>query len=103
MEKKITKKHYSLYEAMLKLKTPDEVRRFMRDLCTPAELRTFEGRWLVAQLLYDGDYSYRKINEETGVSSTTVTRVARFLNEEEYQGYKIVLDRLKKGGKNDRK
>jgi len=29
------------------------------------------------------------------VSTTTVTRVARFLAQEQHQGYRLVLDRLK--------
>ncbi|MFC1659380.1 YerC/YecD family TrpR-related protein [Pseudomonadota bacterium] len=103
VEKKSSKNYCPLNEAILKLKTSDEVRRFLRDLCTPSEIKAFEERWTVAQLLYDGSFSYCKINEMTGTSTTTITRVARFLNKEEYQGYKLVLDRLKKRGKNDRK
>jgi uncharacterized protein YerC len=31
----------------------------------------------------------------TGASTTTVTRVARFLSQEPWQGYRTILDRLK--------
>jgi len=88
-------KYSSLYEALLKLKTPQEAERFLKDLCTPSELGDLKERWLVAQMLAGGA-SYRKVNESTGVSATTVGRVARFLNDEDYKGYKLILERLKK-------
>jgi uncharacterized protein YerC len=50
--------------------------------------------------LDSGDFSYREIREITGSSTTTVTRVARFLNDEQYGGYKNLLRKMKKGGKN---
>ena len=52
-------------------------------------------RWHVARLLDAGELSYREIHDETGVSTTTITRVARFLEQEPNQGYRLVLDRLK--------
>ena len=88
-------KYASLYDAFLKLKTPDETERFLKDLCTPSELRDLKERWLAAQMLSRGA-SYRAVNESTGISTATVGRVARFLNDEEYQGYQLILGRLKK-------
>lgn len=85
----------SLYKALLSLKNEIEAERFLKDICTPGELRDLNERWLVAQMLSDGA-SYRQINELTGISTTTVGRVARFLNEESYQGYKLILERVKK-------
>ena len=85
----------SLYKAVLSLKNEIEAERFLKDICTPGELRDLNERWLVAQMLSDGA-SYRQINELTGISTTTVGRVARFLNEESYQGYKLILERVKK-------
>jgi len=85
----------SLEEAFLNLETPDEVSRFLLDLCTPAEIEALTHRWWVAQLLDDKDMSYREINENTGASVTTVTRVARFLNEEKNRGYRLALDRCR--------
>ncbi len=79
--------------AIQSLRTPDELLRFLTDLCTPAELRALVARWQVAKLLDAGALSYRDISEKTGASTTTVGRVARFLNEESYQGYRIALDR----------
>ncbi len=69
--------------------------RFLVDLCTPAELRALSERWAVAKLLDEGELSYRDIREKTGVSTTTIGRVARFLKDEPHQGYRIILDRLK--------
>jgi len=70
------------------------------DLCTPAELRALAERWHVAKLLDAGEQSYRDINALTGISTTTIGRVARFLKDEPHQGYRAVLDRLQ-GQKND--
>lgn len=71
-----------------------EMERFLIDLCTPAELRALSERWHVARLLDGTDMSYRDINANTGVSTTTIGRVARFLKDEPHQGYRAVLDRL---------
>jgi TrpR-related protein YerC/YecD len=85
-----------LFRAVLALETMEECRRFFLDLATPSELNALAERWHVAQLLDDGELSYREIHEQTGVSTTTITRVARFLGHEPNRGYRLVLDRLKK-------
>lgn len=84
----------ALSEALTKLETAEEMRRFLVDLCTPAELRALSERLHVARLLNDTDMSYRDISSKTGVSTTTIGRVARFLKDEPHQGYRIVLDRI---------
>jgi TrpR-related protein YerC/YecD len=84
-----------LASALLLLQTSDEVQLFLRDLLTPGEIKTLSERWRVAQLLSEGSHSYREISERTGASTTTVTRVSRFLSQEPWQGYQIVLDRQK--------
>lgn len=83
-----------LFQAFLELKSSQEVRDFLSDLCTPAEVRAFVERWRVARLLDRGGLSYREIAERAGASPTTVVRVARFLKEMPYKGYRLVLDRL---------
>ena len=83
-----------LEDALLSLKTPEELKIFLKDIATPAELREFEARWQIAQLLDGGDLSYRDIAKKTEASITTVTRVARFLKDEDYGGYRLVLDRF---------
>ena len=84
-----------LFEALLQLETTEEVLLFFKDLCTPQEINSLKERWRVCQLLEKGDLSYRDIHALTGASLTTIGRVARFLNTEPYQGYKIVLNKLK--------
>jgi TrpR-related protein YerC/YecD len=81
-----------LFNAVLQLETLDECRAFFQDLCTPAELQAMKDRWVVAELLADG-LTYRQIRDRTGVSVTTVGRVARCLAEEP-AGYAAVLRRL---------
>jgi TrpR-related protein YerC/YecD len=85
----------NLNEVLLLLKNKNEVSDFLKDLCTPAELKALEERWAVAQLLYEDELSYREIAAKLKTSTTTVTRVARFLSSEPYQGYKRVLKRIK--------
>ncbi|MGL4391832.1 MAG: YerC/YecD family TrpR-related protein [Fusobacteriaceae bacterium] len=88
-------KYFSLTDALLQLKTEKEVKNFLSDLCTPAEIKSFNERWLIAQMHDEGGKTYREIQKETGASTTTIGRVARFLYDEKYKGYKIVLKRLK--------
>ena len=85
----------ALCDALLALDSPDDARRFLTDLCTPAEIRALSERWHVARLLDAGGKSYRDISEQTGVSTATIVRVARFLRDEPHQGYRAVLDRTK--------
>jgi TrpR-related protein YerC/YecD len=82
----------SLSEALLSLQSTQEVRQFLEDLCTPAEVEAMVDRWRVAQLVDQG-YTYRDIREMTEVSVTTIGRVARFM-EHGTGGYRTVLDRL---------
>ncbi len=83
-----------LARALTLLETEEEARRFLLDLATPGEIAALAERWRVARLLASGEKSYREISAETGVSTTTVTRVARFLSQEPHQGYRLVLDRF---------
>lgn len=92
----MTRTHIKLTDALLSLKTADELCRFMRDLCTPGEIREFEQRWEVCQHLYTEQLSYRDIAAKVGTSVTTVTRVARFLRDEPHQGYTAALKHFTK-------
>ncbi len=80
-----------LYSTIASLNDPDDIFRFLQDLCSPAELREFENRWAVAQLLHRGALSYRDIATYVGTSPTTVTRVAKALNDESTQGLKRAM------------
>lgn len=67
-----------LCRAVLAMKSVDECRNLLIDLCTPAELEAMIDRWRVVVLLED-ERPYREISELTGVSVTTIGRVARAL------------------------
>jgi len=68
----------SLCTAILALRTPEECRAFLRDLCTPAEIQAMADRWAVVEYLKRG-LPYREIRRLTGISLTTIGRVARFV------------------------
>lgn len=64
--------------ALQSLREPADLRAMLIDLCTPAELEAMADRWQVVPLLLRG-VPYRDIHQRTGVSVTTVGRVARCL------------------------
>ena len=82
----------ALAEALAALSEAGEVRAFLEDLCTPAELEAMADRWRVVPLL-TADVPYREIHDRTGVSVTTIGRVARSL-EHGAGGYAAAIDRL---------
>ena len=86
----------ALFAAVLSLKSPAECGAFFADLCTPAELDALSGRWKVARLLDQG-IPYREISQKTGISTATVTRVARCLTYGNDGGYRRLLDRAAGG------
>ena len=79
----------ALSQALASVNSPEQMADFLADLCTPAELEALADRWSVVPLLADG-VSYRQVHEQTGVSVTTVGRVARCL-EHGTGGYREVL------------
>ncbi|KTD25234.1 MULTISPECIES: YerC/YecD family TrpR-related protein [Legionella] len=88
-------KHHSIHhlmQAICLLKNSDEALAFFTDLCTPAELEAMADRWEVVPLLRQG-IPYRTIHEQTGVSVTTITRVARCLSFGS-GGYNLIAERL---------
>jgi TrpR-related protein YerC/YecD len=82
----------ALFQAVLTLRTAEECRAFFRDLCTPAELQALADRWTVVGLLQQG-LPYRQISRQTGVSVTTIGRVARYLAAGN-GGYQLATTRL---------
>lgn len=93
-KKEPTKKELNeLYNAVLKLKTPEECTKFFRDLCTIAELTAMSERFQVVKMIA-AEIPYRNINKKTGSSTATITRVAHWLHHG-MGGYKLVLDRIK--------
>lgn len=82
----------SLCEALLSMRTVEEMRRLLADLCTPAEREAMRDRWCVVPHLIAGE-PYREIHEHTAVSVTTIGRVARCL-EQGAGGYRLAMSRV---------
>ncbi|MBU2592109.1 MAG: YerC/YecD family TrpR-related protein [Patescibacteria group bacterium] len=95
---KPTKKQEELSHAFSLLKKKTEIVKFLRDLLTSTEIKELAKRLRVAQLLSKGTLSYKEIAGLVKTSTTTVTRVARWLKHGK-GGYKIVLKRM--GGRKE--
>jgi len=93
MERWDNKETEYLLRAVLALKDVGEAKRFFRDLLTEAELLEFGKRWKAARMLSRGD-SYVEIEKATGLSSTTVARVSKWLRKGK-GGYRLILKRLR--------
>jgi len=99
---------HNLYNAILTLKTPEEMHLFFKDLCSENELFSMLHRWQILTLIDEGrsyDEIIRMLSPEgkeketsgragTRVSSTTISRVKACYNNPE-GGYRIALKRLK--------
>jgi TrpR-related protein YerC/YecD len=92
MNFKFNKKTDNLFKAILSLKTTREAELFFRDLCTVEEVKDMSERWEIVRLL-EKDYTYRDIAEKLKVSTTTVSRVASWLNNGK-GGYRLMLNKL---------
>jgi TrpR-related protein YerC/YecD len=86
----------SLYDAILSLEDLGEAKMFFRDLLTEREIEELAERWKAARLLAEG-VPYTQIVERTGLSSTTVARVARWVKQGA-GGYRLALKRQGIGG-----
>jgi len=89
-----TREHRDLFATIASLKTKEEAERFLRDLCTRAELDAMAHRWQVAQLLDEG-LPYLEVARRAHASTTTVTRVAQWLRRGE-GGYRLALERRRR-------
>ena len=87
-----SKGNQKLIQAILALKTENEAGRFLRDLMTEKEIKEFAKRLKAAEMLTE-KIPYSTIEKETGLSSTTVARVAKWLNGKG-GGYKIIINKL---------
>jgi len=84
-----------LVDAIWSLESRAELQAFLRDLCTLSELEAMSHRWAVARELERG-LPYHEVAAKTGASTTTVTRVAQWLNHGE-GGYRAALGRRRSG------
>lgn len=82
----------NFFEAILKLENIEECYRFFEDVCTIKEILSMAQRLHVAKLLKQ-EKTYIEIEEETGVSTATISRISRALHYGA-DGYNIILDRL---------
>ncbi|SHK12804.1 Trp operon repressor family [Anaerobranca californiensis DSM 14826] len=95
---KLGKEHINqLFEGILLLEDLDECYRFFEDLCTVNEVKSLAQRLEVARMLKSG-MTYQKIEEATGASTATISRVKRCLEYGE-GGYNTILERLEKKDK----
>jgi len=85
----------SLEKAITQIQDDTLAEAFLKDICTPQEIKSLKERWKIAQHLHCDNLSYREIQEKTGSSLTTISRVARFLREENNQGYLKLLEKEK--------
>lgn len=81
-----------LFEAILQLETMEECYRFFEDICTIKEIQAIAQRLEVAKLLISNK-TYNEIEDETGASTATISRINRSLNYG-VDGYNIVLRKL---------
>ena len=82
----------ALCEAIAALSLAEDIHALLVDLCTPAELQALADRWSVVRMLEAGR-PYRAIQADTGISVTTIGRVARCLNQGT-GGYRAARDAL---------
>lgn len=81
-----------LCEALLTLETMEECYRFVEDVFTIKEIETTAQRLEVAKLL-KAKKTYSEIEEATGASTATISRVNRTLNYGA-DGYKLIFEKL---------
>ena len=87
-----------LFEAILSLSSEEECAAFFEDICTIKELQDLSQRWCVARMLSQGE-KYQNIEEKTGASTATISRVNKCLNYGS-GGYRTIIDKkLKKKSK----
>jgi len=86
-----TRAENELFAAIVSMESVAECRNLFKDLCTPAELQALVDRWQAVELLVQG-LPYRRIHDLTGVSVTTIGRVARFLTDG-FGGYATAIER----------
>ncbi len=79
----------NLFEAIMSIKDLDTCYRFFEDLCTVKEIRAMAQRYAVAELLIEKK-TYNEIEEMTGASTATISRINRTL---QYgaDGYEMVI------------
>ena len=83
-------------DALLAMRTRDELKRLLRDLCTLSELEALTHRWQTARLV-DRGVPYHEIAQRVPTSTATVTRVAQWVRHGA-GGYRLALERTRPRG-----
>ena len=89
MKHRLTKDEKELFRAILALSSEDECAAFFEDICTIKEMQDLSQRWCVARMLEKGE-KYQAIEEKTGASTATISRVNKCLNYGS-GGYKAII------------
>lgn len=84
-----SKSEKELFHTISLIETEEECKNFLRDLLTEAEIKEFANRWKVAQML-SKKIAYKQIEKETGMSSTTIARIQKWLTQG-MKGYQNML------------
>ncbi len=90
--KKITEDKDFLFKCIMSLESAEECYDFFGDLCTAKELEEMSRRISAARLLYE-DHVYTEVKDKTGLSTATISRVSRCLQDSD-DGYVRVLERV---------
>ena len=79
-----------LYKAVLSLENEEECAAFFKDLCTDTEIYSMAQRFVVAKMVTEGK-KYEEIEEKTGASPATISRVKRYMtNYAQYDIFKRI-------------
>lgn len=97
MRSVITPEMQELFVAILNLEDEEECRAFFEDICTIKELQDLSQRLVVAKMLNRGE-KYQSIEETTGASTATISRVNKCLTYGN-GGYRTALEKLESNGK----
>lgn len=89
----MSKNEIDLEKVLIQIKDKKVMLKFLKDITTPKELDALQERLNVVCLLNKG-CSYSEIAKKTNISTTTITRVARFLKDEPYGGYRWVVENI---------
>ena len=87
-----------LFKIISLIESEEQAGKFLRDLLTEAEIKEFSNRWKVAQML-DKKIAYKTIAKETGMSSTTIARIQKWLTNG-MKGYTTMLTKIKSTNSN---
>jgi len=81
-----------LINAIVLLQNKNEAEQFLRDLLTKQEIIEF-GKRFEAAIMLNKKISYIEIEKITGLSSTTIARISKWLKRG-CGGYKLIINRI---------